>query len=38
MEIHGIATMKVKLENREFEWDMYVAPIGDTVLLDGYIY
>ncbi|CAC5363136.1 unnamed protein product [Mytilus coruscus] len=33
METHGITTMNVKLGNREFSWEMYVAPIGDSILL-----
>ncbi|VDI32870.1 Hypothetical predicted protein [Mytilus galloprovincialis] len=33
METHGIAMMNVKLGNHEFSWDMYIAPIGDSILL-----
>ncbi|CAC5383564.1 unnamed protein product [Mytilus coruscus] len=33
METHGITTMNVKLGNHEFSWEMYVAPIGDSILL-----
>ncbi|CAG2247043.1 unnamed protein product [Mytilus edulis] len=33
MGIHGIAMMNVKLGNHEFSWDMYIAPIGDSILL-----
>ncbi|CAC5382076.1 unnamed protein product [Mytilus coruscus] len=33
METHGIATMNVKLGNHEFSWEMYIAPIGDSILL-----
>ncbi|CAC5399667.1 unnamed protein product [Mytilus coruscus] len=33
METHGITNMNVKLGNHEFSWEMYVAPIGDSILL-----
>ncbi|CAC5382359.1 unnamed protein product [Mytilus coruscus] len=32
-ETHGITTMNVKLGNHEFFWEMYVAPIGNGILL-----
>ncbi|VDH93359.1 Hypothetical predicted protein [Mytilus galloprovincialis] len=33
METHGITNMNVNLGNHEFSLEMYVAPIGDSILL-----
>lgn len=33
MDTDGIATVDVQIGDHNFKWDMYVAPIGDNVLL-----
>lgn len=33
MHTHGVATMDVQIGGKIFPWEMYVAPIGDDILL-----